>query len=157
MRLEKFLLERQTIALHQEATDWKEAVRLATRLLENAGVITPAYYQAILDNHEKNGPYYVIVPSVAMPHAAPDENIKETGFSVVTLKTPVLFGHAEHDPVDVVLCIAAPDRQSLNEETIVQVMELVDDESTIDALKKARTEEDIRLLLQTIFQEHARN
>ena len=152
MQLKKFLLERQTIALHQEAADWKEAVRLATRLLENAGTVTSAYYQAILDNHAKNGPYYVVVPSVAMPHAAPDDNVKETGFSLVTLKTPVLFGHAEHDPVDIVLCIAAPDRQSLNEETIIQVMELIDDDSAIDAIRIARTEEDIRLLLQKIFQ-----
>jgi len=152
MRLDNFLLERHTIALYQEAADWKEAVRLATRLLENAGTVTPAYYQAVLDNHEKNGPYYVVVPSVAMPHAAPDDHVKETGFSLVTLKTPVLFGHAEHDPVDIVLCIAAPDRQSLNEDTIIQVMELIEDNSTIDAIRTARTEEDIRLLLQKVFQ-----
>ena len=151
MRLDRYLLEHKTVALRQEAADWQQAVRLAVQLLENNDAVTSEYYDAILENHAKNGPYFVVVPSVAMPHAAPERGVNATGFSLVTLKTPVVFGHKEHDPVDIVLCIAAEDRKSLNEETIIQVMELLDHDDTVPKLRAAETLDDIEALFQNIF------
>ena len=151
MRLDEYLINKKTIALNQTASHWKDAVRVAVQLLENAGSVTSEYYNAILDNHEKNGPYYVIVPSVAMPHAAPDKGVCTLGFSLVTLKTPVVFGHPDHDPVEIVLCIASPDRKSLNEEMITQVMELLDNDETIPRLRAAQTLDDVANLFHDIF------
>ena len=151
MRLDRYLLERQTIALNREVANWQEAVRLSVQLLEDNGAVTSEYYDAILENHAKNGPYFVIVPSVAMPHAAPERGVNATGFSLVTLKNPVRFGHQEHDPVDIVLCIAAEDRKSLNEETIIQVMDLLDHDDTVPKLRAARSLDDIESLFQNLF------
>ncbi|MFO6427822.1 PTS sugar transporter subunit IIA [Escherichia coli] len=47
------------------------------------------YYQAILDGVEQFGPYFVIAPGLAMPHGRPEEGVKKTGFSLVTLKKPL--------------------------------------------------------------------
>lgn len=150
MRFDEYLLEKQTITLQYEASDWRDAVREATRLLENAGTVTKDYYEGILKNHADNGPYYVVVPSFAMPHAAPECGAVENGFSLVTLKTPVSFGHQEHDPVAIVLCIAAKDRQSLNEEIIVQIMNMLDYEPSIEKLQTAKTLDDLRALFAEI-------
>ncbi len=150
MRVEDNHLEKNTILLRQEASDWKDAIRLATDLLEAVGAVTPEYYRGILKNIEQNGPYFVIMPAVAMPHAAPEYGVRENAFSLVTLKTPVHFGHLEHDPVEIILCIAAKDRQSLNEEVIVQIMDLLDFDETVNRLKAARDLEDVRRLFAAL-------
>jgi len=150
MRFDEYLFEKQTVTLQYEASDWQNAVREAVRLLERAGAVTKDYYEGILKNHTDNGPYYVVVPSFAMPHAAPEWGALENGFSLVTLKTPVSFGHEDHDPVDVILCIAAKDRTSLNEEIIVQIMNMLDYEPTIERLRAARTLDDLRALFAEI-------
>ncbi len=150
MTLEDFLFDNKTIALRQEAKTWQEAVRIATDLLENVGVVTPEYFQGILKNVEQNGPYFVLIPAVAMPHAAPECGAKENGFSLVTLKTPVAFGHEEHDPVEIILCIAAKDRKSLNEEMIIQIMNLLDFAETVDRLRAAGNFDDVRKLFAAI-------
>jgi PTS system ascorbate-specific IIA component len=150
MRFDEYLFEKQTITLQYEASDWQDAVGEATRLLENAGAVSKNYYEGILQNHVENGPYYVVVPSFAMPHAAPECGALENGFSLVTLKTPVSFGHEEHDPVAIVLCIAAKERRSLNEEIIVQIMNMLDYEPSIEKLQRAKTLGDLRALFAEI-------
>lgn len=153
MQLDEYLFSRKTMALQQEAADWKQAVRIGTDLLQNAGAIDERYYRGILANVEKNGPYFVIIPSVAMPHARPEDGVFETGFSLVTLKHPVSFGHAAHDPVDIILVIAAADKKALNETVIVEVMTLLDYEETVERLRNATTQEDVRSLFNDLPEE----
>lgn len=148
--IEDYLFSKNTLALQQDAGDWKEAVRLGTDLLLKAGAVDGRYYEGILANVEKNGPYFVLIPSVAMPHARPEDGVFETGFSLVTLKKPVAFGHPDHDPVDILLVIAAADKKSLNEKVIVEVMSLLDHEETIPRLRKATTPEEVRQLFMAL-------
>ena len=150
MCFNEYLFENQTITLRYEAFDWQDAIGEAARLLEKVGAVTKDYYEAILKNHEDNGPYYVVVPSFAMPHAAPECGVLENGFSLVTLKTPVAFGHEEHDPVDIILCIAAKDRKSLNEDVIVQIMNMLEYEPSTERLRMAKTLDDLRELFAEI-------
>jgi PTS system ascorbate-specific IIA component len=153
MQIDDYLFSRNTIALQQDAADWKQAVRIGTDLLRNAGAVDERYYEGILANVEKNGPYFVIIPSVAMPHARPEDGVLETGFSLVTLKRPVSFGHADHDPVDILLVIAAADKKALNESVIVEVMTLLDYEETVERLREATTADDVRALFNDLPKE----
>lgn len=150
MQLHEYLFSKNTVALRQKAEDWKQAIQIGTNLLQAAGAVDERYYEGILANVEKNGPYFVIVPSVAMPHARPEDGVHETGFSLVTLKTPVPFGHADHDPVDIILVIAAADNRALNEEVIVQVMTLLDSDETVQRLRNATTPDDVRSLFHDL-------
>lgn len=65
----------------------QEAVKIGVDLLVAADVVEPRYYRAILDGVEQFGPYFVIAPGPAMPHGRPEEGVKKTGFSLVTLKS----------------------------------------------------------------------
>lgn len=55
---------------------------------------------------EEHGPYVVIAPGLALAHARPGPDVIKDGLSVVTLSTPVAFGHPHNDPVSVVLGLA---------------------------------------------------
>lgn len=87
MKLRDSLAENKSIRLQAEANTWQEAVKIGVDLLVAADVVEPRYYQAILDGVEQFGPYFVIAPGLAMPHGRPEEGVKKTGFSLVTLKS----------------------------------------------------------------------
>ena len=147
MNLGKHLLENQFFALQAEAKDWKAAVQLGTNILEAAGFIRPTYYEEICNTVEKIGPYFLLAPGIAMPHARPECGVEQTGFALVTLKTPVCFGDAENDPIDILLTMASKDAKTQNEQSIVQVVELLDSEERVENIRKARSALD----LQEIF------
>jgi len=98
-----------SILLNQSATEWRQAVRLAGAGLVASGRTTAEYTEAMIATIEDLGPYVVIAPGLAMPHARPNDSVLETGMSLVTLAEPVSFGHAKNDPVRVVFGLAALD------------------------------------------------
>lgn len=144
------LLSRNTIAVKAKAADWKEAVRIGTDLLVKAGTIEPRYYDAIINQTEELGPYYLLAPGLAMPHGRPEEGVLENSFALVTLETPVNFGDQYNDPIEILITLAATDAKTQNEEAIVQVVTIFDDDEVVEKLRSATTVEEVRTLLETI-------
>jgi len=106
------LLTTDVIRTDVVADDRTDAVRAAGDLLVTAGVCVPGYVQAMVDALDQLGPYCVIAPGVALPHATPDDGVLRTGMSLVTLREPVVFGHATNDPVRLVVALAPQDKQA---------------------------------------------
>jgi PTS system ascorbate-specific IIA component len=94
------------IMIGAEADDWRAAVRLAGRALSDSGSTLPGYADAMVRMIEEYGPYVVIAPGLALAHARPGPDVLSDGLAVVTLATPVSFGHPHNDPVRVVLGLA---------------------------------------------------
>jgi mannitol/fructose-specific phosphotransferase system IIA component (Ntr-type) len=109
--LETWLGE-SSIALNRHADDYKEAIHIGGELLVNDGKATPEYVSAMIDAVKEFGPYMVIAPGIAMPHARPEDGALAVGLSLVTLSTPVCFGNPENDPVRVVTCLCSTDSSS---------------------------------------------
>lgn len=149
MNLKEHLLSRKTARFQVEAADWKEAVKAGTDLLEKAETITSQYYDEILKSVDELGPYFLLAPGLAMPHARPEGGVVENSFALVTLKKPVDFGDPDNDPIDILITLAAVDAETQNEEAIVQIVTLLDNEETVEKLRKAKTIED----LEKIFDE----
>ncbi|AXF77513.1 PTS ascorbate transporter subunit IIA [Erwinia tracheiphila] len=139
MKLRDSLAENRSIRLQVDVDNWQQAVRTGVDLLTEAGVVEPRYYQAILDGVGRYGPYFVIAPGLAMPHARPEEGVLKTGFSLVTLKKPVRFNHEDNDPVDILITLAAEDANTHQEVGIMQVVNLFEDEANFDRLRACTT------------------
>ncbi len=150
MKLTEHLLTANTIRLGAEAADWREAVKLGVDLLIGADLVEPRYYDAVVSMTEELGPWYVLAPGLAMPHARPEEGVKRDGFALVTLKTPVAFGSEDNDPIDILITLAATDAKTMNEESIVQVATLFDDEARIDRIRAAKTRADLEAIFAEI-------
>jgi len=99
------LLTHDTIGILKEAKTPEDCIIAAGEYLEKGGYITNDYTKAMIKNFEINGPYFVLAPALAMPHARPTDGVLKNGISLITLKTPVNFG-SENDPVKVVLALA---------------------------------------------------
>jgi PTS system ascorbate-specific IIA component len=142
----KEMLTKDTIALNQSAKDWEEAVKIGSKLLVNIGVIKESYIDGIIECTHENGPYYVMAPGLAMPHARPEAGVIKTGFSLITLDKPVEFGHEGNDPVDTLITLAAEDNES-HMEAIQEVVMLFSDEEAFEIIRNA---EDIQEVLDLL-------
>ncbi len=97
----KEIYEKQHFVFHESAPDWREAIRMACKPLETAGlVVKDDYAQELISCVEKHGPYIVLIPGVAMPHSTENaEGAKGTGIGFMRLAQPVAFeeGNPEKD------------------------------------------------------------
>jgi ascorbate PTS system EIIA or EIIAB component len=100
-------LERDLVDLHVNAEDPEEAIREAGRLLAEAEAVSPGYVEAMVRNYREHGPYFVLAPHLAIPHARPEDGVKEPALSMIRLIHPVEFGHSVHDPVWLVFGLGA--------------------------------------------------
>jgi PTS system ascorbate-specific IIA component len=122
--------------------DWREAVRLAGALLERSGATRPDYADDMIRMIEQHGPYVVIAPGLALAHARPGPAVLADGLSIVTLATPVPFGHPHHDPVRIVvgLAVAAPTGHIT---AVAGLANVLDHADTIALLAEAESPEQV--------------
>ncbi len=95
------------IELGVKVDDWEDSIRKAARPLINYNKVENAYVENMIKAVHELGPYIVIMPGIAFAHARPDETVKETCMSMITLDTPINFGSEENDPVSVVFAFGA--------------------------------------------------
>jgi PTS system ascorbate-specific IIA component len=110
-----------------------------------SGRTTEAYTDAMVATIRELGPYVVIAPGLAMPHARPSESVLETGMSLVVLTEPVAFGHAKNDPVRVLFGLAALDHDR-HLELLSEFAGKFSKEGFVNSLLSCSTEGQIRAL-----------
>lgn len=141
------MLTSQTIALMLRVQDWQQAVREAGNLLVQVGAIEPRYVDAMIQMVQEMGPYIVIAPGVALPHARPEEGVKAPGMSLVTLDPPVNFGNKHNDPVHLVIAFAAKDHES-HIAALAELARLLEDQNVLSQLKRASSPEELLSVIE---------
>jgi len=141
------LITRDTIKLQAHVSDWKEAVQEAGQLLVDAGAVEPRYVDAMMRTVEELGPYIVIAPGVALPHARPEEGARRISMCFVTLEPPIEFGNADHDPVRLVVAFSAVDKDS-HIQALAGLTRLLQDEEKVQAVFQARDKSEVLRLVR---------
>lgn len=108
----KDLLTANRIKVKVSVDNWQDAIREVGRLLVNDGTIENRFIDAMIRVACEFGPYIVIAPGLAMPHARPEDGCIRTSLGLITLTNPIPFGNEDNDPVKVVLALAAKDNKS---------------------------------------------
>lgn len=140
--LKKFLSEH--IQFASEAPSWQEAIQLAATPLLKDGSIQPSYVDAMIQNVEINGPYIVILPNFAIPHAKPDKGVVQTSMALLKLEKPVIF--PENKSVQL-LIVLAPLHPDVHLELMSELTDLLIDEDALQKLFTATTNAQIEELL----------
>ncbi|KAA9219196.1 MULTISPECIES: PTS sugar transporter subunit IIA [Aerococcus] len=134
----------------KQPKDWEEAVRVSCDKLIEKNLITKDYVDAIVQSVKDNGPYIVIVPGIAMPHAqAENPGVLGTGISFTKYMKPVKFhdentGEDHYAELFFTLAAKDPDEHLQN---IQNLMELLMDEDIVEKLKETNSIEDYKKLL----------
>jgi transcriptional antiterminator/mannitol/fructose-specific phosphotransferase system IIA component (Ntr-type) len=140
------LITADTIRLRVIARTWHEVVDQVGYLLLEFGAIEPRYIEAMKELIMRHGPYVVLVPGVALLHARPEDGVRRLCVGLVTLQTPVSFGHPHNDPVDLAIALGAVDAGS-HLKALAQLAEILDDQARLNAIKEAsRTQEILELV-----------
>lgn len=145
------LLSESAIWINVPAEDWRAAIRACGEALVATDVVAPSYIDQMIGVVEELGPYIVIAPGIALAHARPSPAVHRAGLSLVLLAQPVPFGHAENDPVRLVIGLAAPDHQS-HIQALATLAELLSNEDCRSQLLNADAPSTVRHIITTFIQ-----
>jgi ascorbate PTS system EIIA or EIIAB component len=142
----KELLTEDLVKVNIKASNWEEAVREAGELLYINNKVEKSYIDAMVKTVESMGPYIVMAPGIAMPHARPEDGVKDIGLAIISLEKPVNFGSDDFDPVKLVIALCASESK-VHIELLKDLSNVLDDEDLINKVDNCKTNIDLRNLI----------
>lgn len=140
------LLSEDNVSFHYPAETWEDVIRHGGQLMVDAGFTEPTYTEAMIDVVRDMGPYIVLAPGLAMPHARPEMGAKQVGTALVTLEKPIDFGSPENDPVSVAVFLCAPNKEE-HIQLLTDIATLFENEEFLDAAVNFESIEDVQAFL----------
>ena len=137
------LVSLDDIELNVSAADWQDAVIKSGTILLNNGYVTREYVNAMVQNL---GPYIVVAPGLAMPHARSTNGVIKSGISIMTLSQPVEFGNESNDPVYLLIGLAGS-----NDDLHLKIMQAIATIFEDDRMLERITACDRREMVARIF------
>jgi len=134
----KELLRPPLAAVNVEAKDWQDAIRACGKLFIADGATEERFSDAMIRVAKEFGPYIVVAPGIALPHARPEDGVIKASMAVVKLKTPVNFGNKDNDPVWLLVALAAIDHQG-HIQGLADRASVLGDSANVEKLKKCQT------------------
>ena len=145
------LIEKKNIVLKDSVESWEEALTLSCQPLIDHGYVEEKYLEAIFKSTEDHGPYYVLAPEIAIPHANPKDGVLQQQISLLVLKEPIKFSETGFD-VRLVFTLAAIDSES-HLASLTRLATLFADEEMIQHLIQKTSVEDVFALLNQMKEE----
>lgn len=133
--------------------DWEEAIRLSSQNLITQEYISEKYVEEIIQSIKNYGPYIVIIPNVAMPHAeGNNESVYKSGISFTKFKRPVIFyDEKENEEKTAILFFALAAKNAEEHlQNITNLTELLSNETLIESLMQTETLKDFDALLEKV-------
>ena len=138
----KELLRPSLVAVDVEVKDWEEAIRACGKLFIADGATEERFSDAMIRVAKEFGPYIVVAPGIAMPHARPEDGVIKASMAVVQLKTPVNFGSKDNDPVWLLVALAAEDHKG-HIQGLAELANVLGNSDNVEKLKKCTTPEEL--------------
>ena len=86
------MINGKRVMFAEKAENWEDSIRMSCKLLEGEGIINPGYAEECITAIKELGPYIVLKPGFALPHAIKgSENAHGTAISFMKLAQPVSF------------------------------------------------------------------
>ncbi|WP_377918345.1 PTS sugar transporter subunit IIA [Bacillus songklensis] len=140
------LLTPETIMMKTRVKNWEDGIRTAAFPLLQNRFITEQYVQSMIENVKKFGPYIVIVPKVAIPHARPDNGVLQISMSLLHLEEPVYFSEEEEHAVHLIFVLAAIDDET-HLKALSQLSDLLMEEENINKILQTKNKQEILVLI----------
>ncbi|MBT2292852.1 BglG family transcription antiterminator [Paenibacillus albidus] len=141
------LLTADKIHFTKASLDWREAITLAAKPLEEQHYITSDYTQAMIDRVLEIGPFIHVGKGIAIPHARPEQGVEKLGMSLLRLEEPVLLLDQKEHAIDMFICLAAIDNK-LHLKALTELTSFLVNEESLQRLKNATTADEIIAMMQ---------
>ncbi|MCT4604598.1 MAG: PTS sugar transporter subunit IIA [Marinisporobacter sp.] len=140
--IEGFKLTKEFIQFENEVSNWEEAIIKSAKPLLEGDLIEQSYVDAMVDSVKEHGPYIVIAPNIAMPHARPETGSKKVGFSILKLEKPVAFSEEEEHKVQLLISLSCADANT-HIEILQAIVGVLSDQEKYDYIFNAKTAEEM--------------
>ncbi|MCG8485778.1 MAG: PTS sugar transporter subunit IIA [Clostridia bacterium] len=144
------LLRAENIKLKVNVSLWKEAGKVAGRLLVETGKVEAQYVDAMLASVEKYGPYIVIAPGIALFHARPQDGVKDICMSLITVEDGINFDAGDKDPVKLVFAFGAIDNTS-HLKALSDLMLIVKEDNIVEKIINTDSKEEVLTIIKNIL------
>ncbi len=140
--IKNFKLTKEFVKIQKSAADWQEAIRISSDVLLEKGYIEQSYQDAMIDSVNEYGPYIVIAPGIAMPHARPETGSIKVGFSILKLDEPVSFSESPDHQVNLFIALSCKDANT-HIEILQSIITLLDTEEKQNKAKNASSVDEL--------------
>lgn len=137
-------LEKGHYCFHESFENWEDAVRASCQPLIEDKTIEPVYIQTVIDCIHKYGPYIVIAPDIAMPHANEGAvGVNDTSISFMKVEKPVHFDLADPEKDARLFFVLASVDHEKHLVNMMQLCELLMNQDLVDALLTTKSADDL--------------
>lgn len=151
--IQGFKLSEDLVRFETGFDDWKDAIRVSAQTLVKEDYMTEDYVDAMIESVVEHGPYIVIAPNIAMPHARPEKGAKKVGFSITVCDQPVKF---EDDPqfhARLLVTLSCVDANT-HLEMMMALVNVLGDDTQVDTILNTR---DKQIILDLFNQEDSKD
>lgn len=140
------LLTADMIQLTDRKMGWEEAIDVAAEPLKKKEKIDQTYIEAMINKVKDYGPFIHIGKGVALPHARPEDGVKELGMSLLKVDPPVLLSDDENHPIQIFICLAAIDNE-MHLKALASLTRILSNKEKLETLLKASSKEEILAIM----------
>lgn len=133
------LLKQENVRIMDPVADWKEAIRISTQPLEEQGYVEPRYKEEIIAKVEELGPYIILAPSIAMPHARPEQGVIKSQTAITLFRESIMFDKKDTE-AKLFITLAAADSNS-HLDTLMAISNVLQNEETCEKILQAEDAE----------------
>jgi PTS system mannitol-specific IIA component/PTS system ascorbate-specific IIA component len=126
---------------------WEESIRISAKELVDDNSIKQEYVNEIIKSVNKNGPYFIVMDLVALPHCSKLELVNKTAISILKLNQEVIF--PDDKPVKLLITLAA---KAGNEhmKLLSDLTELLMDDEKMEVIINSKQVEEISKVVESV-------
>lgn len=146
----KEIIEKGHVSFHERFTSWEDAIRASYVPLLEDHIVEDVYVQAVIDCVKKYGPYIVIVPDIAMPHATENaQGCHGTAIAFMKVEESVDFDPQDDDKKARLFFSLAACDHAQHMQNIQELMNVLMNEAYVEKLGKAKSLQDLKEIVRT--------
>ena len=139
------LITKERIQLVDQVDGWEAAIRLASKPLEEDASVEPSYTEAMIDSVKRLGPYIVLAPGIALPHARPESGVRAMSMALLKVSEPVYF--TEEKYANLFFVLASTDGTS-HLDALRELSIIFSDHSAMEKFMNSQTRDELYELIR---------
>ena len=132
----------QLMQLDIKSRTWQDAIIQSAKPLVKYGYVEESYADSIIEITREYGPYYIVMPGVAIAHGSPREKCFKPGISFSRLKHAVYFGEDDSTLIKYIFTLSTVDKQ-MHLNGLFQLHNILGKEEFLTMLSSAKVPEEI--------------
>lgn len=133
------MLSKSNVQILDKVLNWEDSIIKSVQPLVDGGFVTDDYPKAIIEATREIGPYYILSPYIALPHARPENGVIDKQLSVLLIREGVNFENRTQ-PVKLLIVLAATDSSS-HLKALQELSELLMNEEKVEQLLSSKNED----------------